>query len=101
MVIHDFNVNRPARCPAEAHAVLIIDPNAILPKTISGKFFQTVARGDTHFTQPDGGVELVEFTCRNPPQRARADASSGSRRPTVEHILGTRISECPDHYGIS
>jgi hypothetical protein len=42
MIIHDLHVRRPSFRPPETNSKLIIDPDAVLPGTISSERLQPV-----------------------------------------------------------
>jgi hypothetical protein len=46
MVIDDFNVRRTVVGPAEADAVLIVDPDGVLAVKVTTQTFETVSRGE-------------------------------------------------------
>ncbi len=46
MIISDLNVYRVAFFPRKANAPLVIYADAIVPRPITGQFFQPVRRGD-------------------------------------------------------
>jgi len=51
MVINDFNLIWTGACPYKTDPILIIDPNAMLTYTISGKLLQPVTRWNTKFIE--------------------------------------------------
>jgi hypothetical protein len=51
MIIDDLDFERVARIKAEADAKLVVDPNAMLPHTISLESLQLIVRRDTQIVQ--------------------------------------------------
>lgn len=49
VVIGDFYIVGVSPIPAEANAVLVVDPDAILPVTVSLQCFELVARREAKF----------------------------------------------------
>ena len=43
MIVHDFHVSRVAIGPHKGEAILIVDPNAVLPLPVAFERFQVVA----------------------------------------------------------
>jgi hypothetical protein len=47
VVVDNLDLVRVTIAPNKADAVLIIDPNTVLPLAISSEFFETIARENT------------------------------------------------------
>ena len=58
VVVCDLNVEGVARSPPEAETPLIVDTNAVLPRSIATEFFQSVSRCHTKVVQ---GVRRIEY----------------------------------------
>ncbi len=65
MVINDLNIHRAGITPHEAHALLVVDPNAVLARTSPAQGFQSVAWGRPQITQLDSIVEHLKFPLRD------------------------------------
>ena len=61
MVIDDFYIMGILPIPAEAYPVFIVDPDAMLTRTVTLERFEPVARREAQFVQGRGGFELSEF----------------------------------------
>jgi len=62
VVIHYFHVFNASVSPAKANAPLIIDTNAMLPFSITRKFFKTIARRHSQIAQLACDLKLPEFS---------------------------------------
>ncbi len=67
MIINDFNLVRAGRGPDQADAVLIVEPHAVLPLTVTSECFQMIAGRHAQLIKLRNRIELVEFTPRNLP----------------------------------
>jgi hypothetical protein len=91
MVIGNFDVPRSVTFPDEAHSVLIVDPDAVLPLPISGKSFQSIAGRHAQIVQTDSDIELVQLT-----QGGRLNAPPAATLPRLEEIGGIVVPEALD-----
>jgi hypothetical protein len=66
MIVHDFHVSRVAICPHKAEAILIVDPNAVLPFPVAFERFQVVAGQRGQVLQSFRFVECREFPLSDP-----------------------------------
>ena len=73
MVIHNLNIDRTTSRPREADAELIIDPDAMLPLSVTAQLLQAVSRGRSQVLQRRGPVQLIQLPPRDPPQVRRTD----------------------------
>ena len=62
MIIYDFYVISISIDPLKANPPLVIDPNAILPRSITAKLLKPVRRRNTKVIQYVGIVEHTQFT---------------------------------------
>ena len=93
MVIHDLNITGTVIRPTEAHAPLVVDPDAVLPLAITLQRLKAMAWRGTQVGELCRGVQHIEFSFgdrleRSPPGRACAVA----KKP-----FGSRIRKTPDH----
>lgn len=58
MVVHDFDLVRPVRLPAEANAPLVVDADGVSAFAVALEGFQTVSRRHSELQQIRDGVEL-------------------------------------------
>jgi hypothetical protein len=98
VVIDDFDVRGPLGRPDEAHAVLIVDPNTVLPTPIAFQRFQTISGRHAQLVQGDDRIQLVQLSARDPPQRLRAALPGRLRRPPIEDIRSRVIGKRTDHW---
>jgi hypothetical protein len=56
VIVCDLNIVDVSGFPNEANPILIVDPDAVLPFTVSGKLFQAVARWNTQVVQGYSGI---------------------------------------------
>ncbi len=61
MIVHYLDVMRLAVTPDEANSPLVVDPNAVLTRSISLKRLDAVARRNAKVLQPPGGVKIEQF----------------------------------------
>jgi hypothetical protein len=93
MIIHDLDLNRPVRGPAEANALLIVDPNAVLALAIALQRFEPITGGELRSvsrTAASSWSSLRRATALNGRQRA-------GHRVLAKQALGHRVSEAPVH----
>lgn len=57
MIVHDFDIVRVTRSPNEADAVLIVDPNAVLPLAIATQSLESVAGRHPKIANVSGGMQ--------------------------------------------
>ena len=57
MIVNDLNVCGTFGRPHETDAKLVIDPNAVLTRTISCKGFQSVSWRDSEIVKRGGSIE--------------------------------------------
>lgn len=62
MVIGYLYIVGVAAPPGEAHAELIVDPNAVPAFPVTAKLFQSVAGRDSQILQPHGGMDGGKFS---------------------------------------
>ena len=92
MVIHNLNLLRVSILPREADAVLVIDPDAVLPAPVSTKGLEVVARERSQVVEPCRGVQLHELALSD-----TGDAPKSAGRMTPEERFGVSMPEGPDH----
>jgi hypothetical protein len=65
VVIHDFDIFDAGVRPTETHTELIIDADAMLPRTISFQCFQSVSWRHPQIVQSARDLQLPQLTSRN------------------------------------
>lgn len=67
VIIDDFDIPRTSIRPNEAHAVLVVNTNAVLPGTRTPQGLETIASGTVHIAQSIYRIQLFKFTYSNRP----------------------------------
>ena len=84
MVIDDFNVMSVALMPFKANTPPVVDPNAVLPLTISAQGLQPVGRWEAKIVQVKSGMKHDQLPFRLP-----LDIMGQLfREPAFEDVLG-------------
>ncbi len=97
MVIDNFNSRRPCICPNKADAILIIDPDAVLPFSVAAQRLQAITRWYSQLAERIYGIHLVELASRDTPQNGRTGPPGFSRSSAVKNIFNALISKAHDH----
>lgn len=92
MVVHHFDLLRVAIPPHEADPILVIDPYAVLPTSISGESLEVVAWERPQVVETLRRVELDQLALGDP-----ANVLKPSRRIPLKQSLSVSIPEGPDH----
>ena len=93
MVVNYLDSGGACIGPHEADAVSFVDANTVLPPSISGQPFETVARGYSKIAQCGGGIELVQLALSHSPNRHGACPQRHLSGSPVEDILSTAVLE--------
>jgi hypothetical protein len=91
MVVGNLDIESVAFIPAEAEAVLVVDPNAILPFAVSGERFQSVARKQRQVAKRGRTMQVEEL-----PQRDFSDRLQLSRELLPEYVFRFGVSKRAD-----
>ncbi len=97
VVVDYLNIDRPRFRPSETDSVLIVDPDAVLPSTVSTECLEAIAGWHSQVVQGLGLVKCVEPSGRHLPQRVGQPLASSLRIATIEQVFGCSITEAPDH----
>ena len=92
MIVRNLDIERTIAAPAETDAELIIDPNRMLPRSISLQCLETIARRNAKILQTGGDFELPEF-----PPRYRLETCEASDPCSSRQGFRIRILEGGDH----
>lgn len=65
MIIHDHDILRPTLGPDKADAPLIVDPDAVLSRSIAFERFQAIAWRGRQITQDLGVMQLSRLALRD------------------------------------
>jgi hypothetical protein len=96
VIVNDLNLRRSELRPHEAHPVLIVDPNAMMPSAITLQRLQPVGRGNPKVSQGSGGIEQFQLPAGDHPQIRWADPSRPLGVPGIENVLRARIAKGAD-----
>ena len=92
MIVDDFNVPRAVVSPAKADSPLVVDPDAVLPTSIAGKFLEPVAGRDAKVVQILGAIENLQLALG-----LRLEGAEPTRRTAPEKFLGVARCKRPNH----
>ena len=92
MVVKHINVEGVTATPAEADAVLIVDPHAVLSLPVALQGLKPIAREGPKILDLPRGVDLKELALRYP-----RDAAKSARGFAEEESLRVLASERPGH----
>jgi len=93
VIVDDFNVVRVAVGPPEAHAPLVVDPNAVLAEAVAVQFLQAIPWRKPQFVEANGSVDLHELPQHDTPQIHRK-MTDGFAAPQA---LGVSVRKTSDH----
>jgi len=80
MIIHDLHGKRVPVPPYKAHAILIVDSNAVLALSVPMKCFQKVPRRHLEVVERDGSIQDGEFL-ESPPLQIRRQPAALAETP--------------------
>jgi len=88
MVVDDFDMGRTLLGPDKADAPLIVNPDGMLPLTMSGKSFEPVAGSGVQVLEISGGVQHIELA-----QCLFFDPAESFHEPARPEALGGSIAK--------
>jgi hypothetical protein len=91
-VFRDFDVFGIAVSPSKADAVLVVDPDAMLPFPVAAQRFQSIARRNQEIGESVRTVENNESS-----ERHGSDGGKFLHPLAIEEPLGLPASETPNH----
>jgi len=65
VIIHDFDLVRVALAPYETYPPLVINPNAVLPFSVSAQAFQPIPRWRGQIAESRGEMQLLKLSPGN------------------------------------
>ena len=92
MVIHDLDIFRALRCPAEAQAPLTVDADAALAFAISRQPFEPVRGPGGQIAQCGGGVQVLQSVLC-----LLLEGAIATHAPALEKRQGILVLEAPYH----
>ena len=96
VIVDNLDIVGVASDPPEAHPPLIVDPDAVLPRSIPTQLLQPIPGRHPEVLEAGRGIQLPQFAQRHPLQVRRQLAD----RLAVEQPLGIPIAEAADHVGM-
>ena len=75
MVVNDLDLMRIAVLPSKADAPLIVDPNTVLPSTLSAKLLESVSGRDAQILEDLGGIDDHQLAQHGALELARISAN--------------------------
>jgi hypothetical protein len=94
-VFRDFDVFGIAVPPCEADAILIVDPDAVLPLSVAAQRLQPIARRNQKIREGRGAIESDEA-----PKGHSSDAGEFLDSLTPKEPFRLFTPEAPDHESI-
>jgi hypothetical protein len=94
VVVHDLDVFGTGSRPAEAHAVLVVHPDTVLPGSVTFERFEPITRWHPQVFQPSCDLQLPKFAPSN-----QLDAHEAPDSLTVRKSLGLGTFKRRDHWG--
>jgi ribosomal protein L40E len=73
--------------PSEANTILLIDPDAVLSRSVSAQSLETIPGRDIEFEQIPHPIYLVELSANDLPQVSRASTAGRGGVVAVENVL--------------
>ncbi len=68
VIIDDLNFGWSSISPPETDAILVIDPDAVLPGSIASELLKPIARRYRNVVQLCRRIQLIKLSIRNIPQ---------------------------------
>jgi hypothetical protein len=96
VVVAKLYVGRTCIGPCEAQSVLVVDPDAVLTRTIGTQWLQTVGRWNAQVLEPDSGIQHGEL-----PHCNALDILKFPDAPSDEQALGSDAPERDDGHDVS
>src|SRR5260370_42317589 len=92
VVLRDFGISGMSFVKGEANAVLVVDPDAVLPFAVAAQHFQAIARQDKPISDGLPGVQRGQTA-----QGDRSDIGKLSHPLPLEKAFSLPASEGPEH----
>jgi len=92
VIVDDVNLVRVTVTPGEADAVLIVDPDAVLPVAITRERFKVVAGKRTQVAKAPRSVQLLELSLSD-----AGDTLEAAAEPAGEQVLSLPVAKRADH----
>jgi hypothetical protein len=96
VVVRDLDIARPLLRPPEADAVLVVDPDCVLPGARALQLVKPVPRRHK-LSEVRRRFERDQLAKRDIPDLLGTDAPCLSRVYLVEDVFGAAVAEADDH----
>jgi hypothetical protein len=93
MVIDNLHVVRVAALPAETNTILVVNTDALLPRTVTPQLLQAVSGRDTEVIQRLRSVDEQQL----PQRRTLERLGELTAALAPEEAFGLTVAEAPDH----
>src|SRR5258705_1330753 len=93
MIVHDLHSLRSGVRPSETNAILLVDPDTMLPLPITLQQFQAISRGNTQRLKPSCRVKLIQLTPGDVPEIGRTNSPRRLGIAAIKDILCPQIRE--------
>jgi hypothetical protein len=97
VVVSDFDFPGISCLPSKTDAVLIIDPNAVLPLAKAVQLLQPVSRRDRQLSELANPIQLVQLAAGCRPHGTLADAPCRRGVGTIEYVLRSSVAKGAYH----
>jgi hypothetical protein len=97
VVVRDFDLVGISSLPAETDTILIVDPDALLSRSVAAEPLQPIPRRNGKLQEIPNSVDLIELSSRHRPQIPRTGSPGGRCVGAVEEILGSSIAKRAYH----
>jgi len=97
VVIGDFDFVRIATLTAKADAILVVNPNAVLPAPVSAQTLKTVSRRHRRLSDVADTIDSIQPAPGYRPYGSGTSPPSGPRVGAIEYVLGTTILKRANH----
>jgi len=92
VIVRYLNIEGIFRFPPKAHPILVIDPDAVLPRSVSAQPLQSIAPGLIQILNTTRKVDSLQLANRRTQNVSELPASSG--KPQLPRFF---VRKRPDH----
>jgi hypothetical protein len=97
VVVYDLHILGSALGPPKADAILVVNPDAVLPSSVTPQLLQSIGRRCSEIFERMGLIQLVQLAPSDFPEACRARAPRRFGVGGVEDVPGARGREASDH----
>jgi hypothetical protein len=84
MVVRDLNLVGISSLPSKTQAILVVNPNAVLPVPVSAQPFQAISVWNGKLAEVSDLINLIELSPSHLPQIPWTDSSSNRRVDAIK-----------------